>query len=105
MKIKRNFSKAMEEDKKNPHSYINVEIRGLSDDAAANYIDTLCAKMTEMDDVYCCKYSAVGCPDFNESEKVYFDMVSYKKEVGEIAKQKAYVGKLMTKAITAIKSK
>ena len=65
------------------------------------YIDGVCAKMQELEDEFKCNYNALRCPDVDGDS--YTDMISFEKAEGKIAQQRSYVGKLMTRAMAALK--
>lgn len=91
--------------RKEIYRYITITVKNLDEDAAAEYIDKVCAKMTEMDSEYGCKFQALRCPDYDEEAKTYTDTISFEKAVGKIGAQRQYTGKLMTKAMAEVSKK
>lgn len=88
---------------KEAYRYITITVKNAEESKAAEYIDAVCAKMQEMDEEFEAEYTALRCPDYNEATKSYTDMISFTKAAGKIAVQRQYVGKLMTKAMAALK--
>ena len=102
MKIQRAFIEVGEA-RKEVYRYITITIKNVPEEQAAEYIEKVCAKMTELDDDFQVKYEACRCPDVDEETKSYTDMIAFEKAAGQIAVQRRYVGKLMTKAMAALK--
>ena len=102
MKIQRAFIEVGEA-RKEAYRYITITIKNVSEEQAAEYIEKVCAKMTELDDEFQARYEALRCPDVDEETKSYTDMIVFEKAAGQIAVQRCYVGKLMTKAMAALK--
>ena len=88
---------------KEVYRYITITVKNAEESKAADYIDAVCAKMQEMDEEFEAEYTALRCPDYDEATKSYTDMISFTKAAGKIAIQRQYVGKLMTKAMAALK--
>ena len=91
------------ETRKEAYRYITITVKNVEESKAAEYIDSVCAKMQEMDEEFGAEYTALRCPDIDEATKSYTDMISFTKAAGKIAVQRQYVGKLMTKAMAALK--
>lgn len=89
--------------RKEAYRYITITVKNAEESKAAEYIDAVCAKMQEMDEEFEAEYTALRCPDIDEATKSYTDMISFTKAAGKIAVQRQYVGKLMTKAMAALK--
>ena len=89
--------------RKEAYRYITITVKNAEESKAADYIDAVCAKMQEMDEEFEAEYTALRCPDYDEVTKSYTDMISFTKAAGKIAVQRQYVGKLMTKAMAALK--
>ena len=89
--------------RKEVYRYITITVKNAEESKAAEYIDAVCAKMQEMDEEFEAEYTALRCPDYDEESKSYTDMISFTKAAGKIAVQRRYVGKLMTKAMAALK--
>lgn len=89
--------------RKEVYRYITITVKNVEESKAADYIDAVCAKMQEMDEEFEAEYNALRCPDYDEATKSYTDMISFTKAAGKIAVQRQYVGKLMTKAMAALK--
>lgn len=89
--------------RKEAYRYITITVKNAEESKAADYIDAVCAKMQEMDEEFEAEYTALRCPDYDEATKSYTDMISFTKAAGKIAVQRRYVGKLMTKAMAALK--
>lgn len=89
--------------RKEVYRYITITVKNAEESKAADYIDAVCAKMQEMDEEFEAEYTALRCPDYDEATKSYTDMISFTKAAGKIAVQRQYVGKLMTKAMAALK--
>lgn len=89
--------------RKEAYRYITITVKNAEESKAADYIDAVCAKMQEMDEEFEAEYNALRCPDYDEATKSYTDMISFTKAAGKIAVQRQYVGKLMTKAMAALK--
>lgn len=89
--------------RKDVYRYITITVKNVSEADASEYIDKVCAKMTEMDTEFGSTFNALRCPDIDEEAKTYTDMIAFEKAAGKIAFQRRYVGKLMTKAIAALK--
>ena len=89
--------------RKEAYRYITITVKNAEESKAAKYIDAVCAKMQEMDEEFEAEYTALRCPDYDEATKSYTDMISFTKAAGKIAVQRQYVGKLMTKAMAALK--
>ena len=87
--------------RKEVYRYITITVKNVNEEKASEYIDAVCAKMTEMDDEFECEYVALKCPDVNGDS--YTDMISFVKAEGKIAQQRSYIGKLMTRAMAALK--
>ena len=102
MKVQRAFVAAGEA-RKEVYCYITITIKNVDEHQAGDYIDAVCAKMTEMDEEFKVEYKALRCPDYDEETKSYTDTIAFNKVKGQIAVQRSYVGKLMTKAMAAIK--
>lgn len=102
MKVQRAFIEVGEYRNK-VYRYITITVKNASETQAAKYIEDVCVKMNEMDDEFHSEYEACRCPDFNEETKSYTDMIFFKKAAGQIATQRRYVGKLMTRAMAALK--
>lgn len=100
MKVQRAFVEAGEA-RKEAYRYITVTIKNANESQAASYIESVCVKMTELDSEFHSTYKAMNTPDVHDG--VYTDTISFEKAKGHIAIQRNYVGKLMTKAMTAIK--
>ena len=102
MRIQRAFVK-VGDTRKEAYRYITITVKNAEESKAADYIDAVCAKMQEMDEEFEAEYTALRCPDYDEATKSYTDMISFTKAAGKIAVQRQYVGKLMTKAMAALK--
>lgn len=102
MKIQRAFIEVGEA-RKQVYRYITITVKNVTEEEAAKYIESVCAKMTEMDEEFQVKYEACRVPDIDEETKSYTDMIAFEKVAGQIAAQRHYVGKLMTKAMAALK--
>lgn len=102
MKIQRAFIEVGEA-RKQVYRYITITVKNATEEEAAQYIEKVCAKMTEMDEEFQVKYEACRVPDVDEETKSYTDMIAFEKAAGQIAAQRRYVGKLMTKAMAALK--
>lgn len=89
--------------RKEAYRYIAITVKNAEESKAADYINAVCAKMQEMDEEFEAEYSALRCPDYDEATKSYTDTISFTKAAGKIAAQRQYVGKLMTKAMAALK--
>lgn len=89
--------------RKEAYRYIAITVKNVEESKAADYINAVCAKMQEMDEEFEAEYSALRCPDYDEATKSYTDTISFTKAAGKIAAQRQYVGKLMTKAMAALK--
>ena len=89
--------------RKEVYRYITITVKNAEESKAADYIDAVCAKMQEMDEEFEAEYNALRCPDYDEATKSYTDTISFTKAIGKIAVQRQYVGKLMTKAMAALK--
>lgn len=100
MKVQRAFVEAGEA-RKEAYRYITVTIKNVNESQAASYIESVCVKMTELDSEFHSTYKAMNTPDMHDG--VYTDTISFEKAKGHIAIQRNYVGKLMTKAMAAIK--
>lgn len=100
MKVQRAFVEAGEA-RKEAYRYITVTIKNANESQAASYIESVCVKMTELDSEFHSTYKAMNTPDVHDG--VYTDTISFEKAKGHIAIQRNYVGKLMTKAMAAIK--
>lgn len=102
MKIQRAFIEVGEA-RKQVYRYITITVKNATEEEAAQYIEKVCAKMTEMDEEFQVKYEACRVPDVDEETKSYTDMIAFEKAAGQIAAQRRYVGKLMTNAMAALK--
>lgn len=102
MRIQRAFVE-VGDTRKEAYRYITITVKNAEESKAADYIDAVCAKMQEMDEEFEAEYTALRCPDYDEATKSYTDMISFTKAAGKIAVQRQYVGKLMTKAMAALK--
>lgn len=102
MRIQRAFVEVGDA-RKEAYRYITITVKNAEESKAADYIDAVCAKMKEMDEEFEAEYTALRCPDYDEATKSYTDMISFTKAAGKIAVQRQYVGKLMTKAMAALK--
>lgn len=102
MRIQRAFVEVGDA-RKEVYRYITITVKNAEESKAAEYIDAVCAKMQEMDEEFEAEYTALRCPDYDEATKSYTDMISFTKAAGKIAIQRQYVGKLMTKAMAALK--
>ena len=102
MRVQRAFVE-VGDTRKEVYRYITITVKNVEESKAADYIDAVCAKMQEMDEEFEAEYNALRCPDYDEATKSYTDMISFTKAVGKIAVQRQYVGKLMTKAMAALK--
>lgn len=102
MKIQRAFIEVGEA-RKQAYRYITITVKNVTEEEAAQYIEKVCNKMTEMDEEFQVKYEACRVPDIDEETKSYTDMIAFEKAPGHIAAQRRYVGKLMTKAMAALK--
>lgn len=102
MRIQRAFVEVGDA-RKEAYRYIIITVKNAEESKAADYIDAVCAKMQEMDEEFEAEYTALRCPDYDEATKSYTDMISFTKAAGKIAVQRQYVGKLMTKAMAALK--
>lgn len=102
MRIQRAFVEVGDA-RKEAYRYITITVKNAEESKAAEYIDAVCAKMQEMDKEFEAEYTALRCPDYDEATKSYTDMISFTKAAGKIAVQRQYVGKLMTKAMAALK--
>lgn len=102
MRIQRAFVE-VGDTRKEAYRYITITVKNAEESKAADYIDAVCAKMQEMDEEFEAEYTALRCPDYDEAIKSYTDMISFTKAAGKIAVQRQYVGKLMTKAMAALK--
>lgn len=102
MRVQRAFVE-VGDTRKEVYRYITITVKNVEESKAADYIDAVCAKMQEMDEEFETEYNALRCPDYDEATKSYTDMISFIKAAGKIAVQRRYVGKLMTKAMVALK--
>lgn len=102
MRIQRAFVEVGDA-RKEAYRYITITVKNAEESKAADYIDAVCAKMREMDEEFEAEYTALRCSDYDEATKSYTDMISFTKAAGKIAVQRQYVGKLMTKAMAALK--
>lgn len=102
MRIQRAFVEVGDA-RKEAYRYITITVKNAEESKAAEYIDAVCAKMQEMDEEFEAEYTALRCHDYDEATKSYTDMISFTKAAGKIAVQRQYVGKLMTKAMAALK--
>lgn len=104
VKIQREFVEVAES-RKEIYRYISITVNGLNMKEAINYVDAIVAKMNEMYGFVgeVGTFASLGCPDFDEKEMRYTDMISFEKHAGCISEQYSYVGKLMTKAMKALK--
>lgn len=102
MRIQRAFVE-VGDTRKEAYRYITITVKNAEESKAAEYIDAICAKMQEMDEEFEAEYTVLRCPDYDEATESYADMISFTKAVGKIAAQRQYVGKLMTKAMAALK--
>lgn len=102
MRVQRAFVE-VGDTRKEVYRYITITVKNVEESKAADYIDAVCAKMQEMDEEFEAEYNALRCPDYDEATKSYTDMISFTKAAGKIAVQRQYVGKLMTKAMAALK--
>ena len=102
MRIQRAFVEVGDA-RKEAYRYITITVKNAEESKAADYIDAVCAKMQEMDEEFEAEYTALRCPNYDEATKSYTDMISFTKAAGKIAAQRQYVGKLMTKAMVALK--
>lgn len=102
MRIQRAFVEVGDA-RKEAYRYITITVKNAEESKAADYIDAVCAKMQEMDEEFEAEYTALRCSDYDEATKSYTDMISFTKAAGKIAVQRQYVGKLMTKAMAALK--
>ena len=102
MRIQRAFVEVGDA-RKEVYRYITITVKNAEESKAAEYINAVCAKMQEMDEEFEAEYTALRCPDYDEATKSYTDMISFTKAAGKIAVQRQYVGKLMTKAMAALK--
>ena len=102
MRIQRAFVEVGDA-RKEAYRYITITVKNAEESKAADYIDAVCAKMQEMDEEFEAEYTVLRCPDYDEATKSYTDMISFTKAAGKIAVQRQYVGKLMTKAMAALK--
>lgn len=102
MRIQRAFVEVGDA-RKEAYRYITITVKNAEESKAADYIDAVCVKMQEMDEEFEAEYTALRCPDYDEATKSYTDMISFTKAAGKIAVQRQYVGKLMTKAMAALK--
>lgn len=102
MRIQRAFVE-VGDTRKEVYRYITITVKNAEESKAADYIDAVCVKMQEMDEEFEAEYTALRCPDYDEATKSYTDMISFTKAAGKIAVQRQYVGKLMTKAMAALK--
>lgn len=102
MRIQRAFVEVGDA-RKEAYRYITITVKNAEESKAAEYINAVCAKMQEMDEEFEAEYTALRCPDYDEATKSYTDMISFTKAAGKIAVQRQYVGKLMTKAMAALK--
>lgn len=102
MRIQRAFVE-VGDTRKEAYRYITITVKNAEESKAADYIDAVCAKMQEMDEEFEAEYTALRCHDYDEATKSYTDMISFTKAAGKIAVQRQYVGKLMTKAMAALK--
>lgn len=89
--------------RKEVYRYITITVKNVEESKAVDYIDAVCVKMQELDEEFEAEYNALRCPDYDEATKSYTDMISFTKAAGKIAVQRRYVGKLMTKAMAALK--
>lgn len=102
LKVQREFAKVKNELDDN-FRHIVIAVKGIDTGKAAEYVDELCKKMTEMDNEFKCEYKALKCPDIDEESMSYVDMIAFPKEKGIVAAQRKHVGKLMTEALIALK--
>lgn len=102
MRVQRAFVE-VGDTRKEAYRYITITVKNVEESKATEYIDAVCAKMQEMDEEFEAEYTALKCPDYDEATKSYTDMISFTKAAGKIAVQRQYVGKLMTKAMAALK--
>lgn len=100
MKVQRAFVEVADA-RKETYRYITITVKNVDEAKATEYIDAVCAKMQELDDEFECNYNALRCPDVDGDS--YTDMISFEKAEGKIAQQRSYVGKLMTRAMAALK--
>ena len=103
IKIQRVFT-LVGDTRKDSNRYIIIRVSYMeTDKQAESLVNTICKKMTELDDQYKLVYKPVKKPEIDKEEKSYTDLISYEKVSGQIALQRQYVGKLMTKALAALK--
>lgn len=102
MKVQRAFIEVGEA-RKQVYRYITITVKNATEAEAADFIEKVCTKMTEMDEEFQVKYEACRVPDVDEESKSYTDMIAFEKVSGQIAAQRRYVGKLMTRAMAALK--
>ena len=102
VRIQREFVEVAEA-RKETYRYITITVKNLEEKAASDYVDAVVAKMNEMYEFEDGEgtYKALGCPAVEDAS--YTDMISFEKHTGKIKEQLKYVGKLMTKAIKALK--
>lgn len=91
------------EARKEVYRYITITVKNVEEDKAADYVNQVCAKMTELDEEFHSEFKPMNTPAYDEETKSYTDTISFEKAKGKIAVQRQYVGKLMTKAMAAIK--
>lgn len=84
--------------------YIIIRVSNMkTEKEAESIVNAICKKMTEMDNVFKLSYKPVKKPEIDKEENAYTDLISYEKVTGQIALQRQYVGKLMTRAMAALK--
>lgn len=104
IKIQRAFVEVAEA-RKETYRYITITVNNLDEEKASDYVDAVVNKMNEMYDFEGDEgtFNALRCPDFDDEKMSYTDMISFEKCEGHIKEQLKYVGKMMTKAMKALK--
>lgn len=104
IKIQRAFVEVAEA-RKETYRYITITVNNLDEEKASDYVDAVVSKMNEMYDFEGDEgtFNALRCPDFDDEKMSYTDMISFEKCEGHIKEQLKYVGKMMTKAMKALK--
>lgn len=104
MRVQRAFVEVAEA-RKETYRYITITVNNLDEEKASDYVDAVVSKMNEMYDFEGNEgtFNVLRCPDFDDEKMSYTDMISFEKCEGHIKEQLKYVGKMMTKAMKALK--
>ena len=90
--------------RKETNRYIIIMLSNVKEkQAAEQFVSAICNKMTEMDKEFKNTYKPLRKPEIDEEEETYTDLISYEKAEGKMSIQRQYVGKLMTRAMAALK--